>query len=210
MAKPRRIILHWTAGGAFANAVDRRSYHYLIQQDGSVVMGVPVKRNLRSIPRGTPRSEYAAHTAGLNSWSVGVALCGMRGAEQGGPYGPDPITEPQVLAMCSFVGQLCRDWGLRVDADTVFHHAEAQTVHGRPQSGKWDITELPFASDVPTGEVGLWLRARIYLAKVGPPELRPVTPIHHDGQQDKPHDHQTTDDQRIAGSHWRSAGGMPT
>jgi N-acetyl-anhydromuramyl-L-alanine amidase AmpD len=174
MARPSRIIIHWTAGGRYANAVDRQSYHYLVQQDGSVVQGVSVAKNLRNIPPRTPRSEYAAHTAGFNSWSVGVALCGMRGAVPGGPYGPDPITESQVMAMCGLVGQLCRDWDLDVDADTVFHHAEAQTIHGRPQAGKWDITEIPFAPDVPPDEVGLWLRARIYLAKVGPPEIRPV------------------------------------
>lgn len=158
-----------------ANVTDRASYHYLIQQDGSVVMGVPVRANLRNIPPRTPRSEYAAHTAGFNSWSVGVALCGMMEAVPGGPYGPHPITEAQTLEMCRFVGQLCRDWDLTVDTTSVFHHAEAQTVHGRRQSGKWDITELPWARDVPAGEVGLWLRARIHLSKVGPPELRPVT-----------------------------------
>lgn len=175
---PRRIILHWTGGGPQANAVDRSRYHYLVQQDGSVVMGVPVEANMRSIPKGTPRSEYAAHTGGMNSWSVGVALCGMFEAKEGGPYGPHPITASQTDAACALVARLCAAWGLPVTADTVFTHAEAWSLHGVQEAkGKWDINVFPWEPDRP--DTGFTLRSWIngHMMDVPEPELRDVRDV---------------------------------
>jgi N-acetyl-anhydromuramyl-L-alanine amidase AmpD len=156
-AQPRRIILHWTAGGPEANATDLSAYHYVVEQSGVVREGVPVRRNLRDL-RGLPTSEYAAHTRGLNSYSVGVSLAGMHGASEGGPYGRWPITEDQTRAACAWVARLCETWGLEVTQETVFSHWEAEHLHGVAQAGKWDITVFPWDPAALPHETGPTLR----------------------------------------------------
>lgn len=158
-ARPRRIILHWTAGTHHASVYEREHYHYLIEGDGTVVEGVPVAANLRTLQ---PGDTYAAHTRALNSYSVGVAFCGMHGAQPGGPYGVFPLLEAQVREGCIFVGYLCHLWDLPVTPETVFTHAEAERLHGVKQVGKWDIDVLPFALDLSPQAVGDWLRERIH------------------------------------------------
>ena len=171
VSEPRRVILHWTAGTGRATELERRHYHYLTQQDGTTVSGVDIGWNLRSIPRGAPRSEYAAHTRGMNSWSVGWALCGMMGAKPGGPYGPHPITAKQVDAALDEVAAFMRAWRLPPGRGTLFTHAEAESIHGHPQPGKWDITELPWDRSVK--DVGEWIRGEVRRRLV-PVELREV------------------------------------
>ena len=171
MSEPRRVILHWTAGNPMASHHDRTFYHYLTQQDGRTVSGVPIGANLRDIPRGTPITEYAAHTRGLNSWSVGWALCGMAGAKPGGPYGPHPITAKQMDAALDEIAAFMRAWKLPVGTGTLFTHAEAQSIHGVRQAGKWDITELPWDQSVK--DVGEWIRGEVRRRLV-PVELREV------------------------------------
>ena len=39
MAKFKRIVLHWTAGGYYPNKVEKDHYHYLIDKDGKVYEG---------------------------------------------------------------------------------------------------------------------------------------------------------------------------
>ena len=156
-ARPQRVILHWTGGGPRASAFECEHYHYLVQQDLVVVRGMQVALNMRACGTGV---DYAAHTRGFNSYSVGVSFCGMLGAVQGGSMGKHPLTEPQVEAGCAFIAKLCREWGLAPTVDQVFTHAEAQRVHGRPQQWKWDIDVLPWRQATPE-ENGRYLRERI-------------------------------------------------
>lgn len=169
-AQPRRIILHWTGGGPEAGGADLAAYHYVVQQDGIVREGVPVPRNMRDLS-GQPISEYAAHTRGLNSYSVGVGLAGMWQAREGGPYGEYPITEEQVEAACHWVARLCDAWELPVDATTVHSHWEAEHLHGVPQTGKWDITVLPWDPAILPHEVGPTLREWVRQAQKDDPEI---------------------------------------
>lgn len=157
-AAPKRIILHWTAGGPEPTSHDLKSYHYLVSQGGEPFMGVEVAANMRQIRPGTPTSEYAAHTRGMNSFSVGVALCGMSQAIEGGPFGPYPIQRAQVDAFAAFVAELCHEWDLLPTVGTVFSHYEAQSIHGVPQEKKWDITVLPWLPRLMKSEVGDFLR----------------------------------------------------
>ena len=71
---PRRIILHHTAGGTLKGAEDTLrkrglAYHYMIDKDGS-------------IHRYHSPTDYAAHAAGHNQGSIGIAFVG------GGTFGP--------------------------------------------------------------------------------------------------------------------------
>jgi N-acetyl-anhydromuramyl-L-alanine amidase AmpD len=136
----KRIILHWTAGGARASDLDRKHYHFIVPQDGEIAAGIfPPEANLH------PRAgAYAAHTLNCNTGSIGVALCGMMAANER-PFvrGPAPITEAQVERMATFVAGLCREYGIAVTRRTVLSHAEVQPTLEIPQRGKWDIAWLP-------------------------------------------------------------------
>lgn len=158
-APPKRVILHWTAGRYVASTDERTHYHYLAQSDGQIVSGVPVANNMRQLARGSV--DYAAHTRGFNSFSVGMAACGMMGAIQGGDLGRFPLLEGQVKSLCRFAGYCCRLWDLPVTQDTVFTHAEAPRLHGVSQAGKWDIDVLPWLPDLTPEQVGQWLRAQV-------------------------------------------------
>jgi N-acetyl-anhydromuramyl-L-alanine amidase AmpD len=162
-AKPKRIVLHWTGGGKIATGYERVHYHYLIEQSGRVVTGVPVAANMRKV---SEAQLYAAHTKGFNSFSVGVSFCGMAGVAspqswKKGIHGPAPLTEQQVITGCWFIGSLCRVWGLAVSQDTVFTHAEAERVHGVDQLHKWDIDVLMFRPDDSPEEICRFLREQI-------------------------------------------------
>lgn len=163
---PRRVILHWTAGGPEPTSDELRRYHYLVSQSGEVFMGVDVKSNMRVIPKDAPMSEYAAHTRALNSWSVGISLCGMKGAKENGDFGPFPINRSQVDALAEFVAECCEAWELTVTRDTVFSHAEAQSLHGISQPGKWDVTVLPWLPRLTKAEAGDMLRLLVRGAPV--------------------------------------------
>lgn len=170
--KPRRIVLHWTAGTYKPNALDLRSYHYVIDGDGLPHEGVPVIWNMRPV---SSKLNYAAHTRSLNSWSVGVAFAGMNGAQERGPYGQWPLTQEQVIAGCYFVGQLCRAWDLPVTPETVHTHAEADWRHGVKQNGKWDINVLPWDPSLNREEVSAQLRRWVQVGKTMQDiTLRPV------------------------------------
>lgn len=87
---------------------------------------------------------YTAHTRGLNTGSIGVAVAAMWGAkEQPFKAGKYPITDAQVDAMAGLVARLCAAYDIPVRGDTVLTHAEVQPTLGVKQRGKWDINWLP-------------------------------------------------------------------
>jgi hypothetical protein len=87
------IVLHHTALSSLGDSVYKLrerglSYHYLIDPEGRVVQGVPVRR-------------IAMHAAGANRHSIGVSLVG----------GADPLWAPSVAqwsAMKQLLGDLLR------------------------------------------------------------------------------------------------------
>lgn len=184
----RRIVLHWTAGGHTATRKERLHYHYLIEHMAGdtdepeddwarVVGGVPPERNLRSLA-GTPAAHndpergYAAHTAGFNSWSLGVSLCGMRGAVDRRPGlgvepGPSPITVQELRCLFGTVTSLLAKHALEPVPEQLFTHYEAETLHGvdqaprGPGTWKWDVTWIPHRPELAKDEVGDWLREQV-------------------------------------------------
>lgn len=161
---PQRIILHWTAGGPNPADHDLKAYHYVVAQWGGIFEGVPVAKNMRLLK--PTDDDYAAHTRGFNSFSVGVSLCGMKGAVEGGDLGPHPITRDQTYAACQFVAECCEAWALPVSAATVFTHWEAQAIHNVPQKGKWDITVIPWLPRLGKRAAGEYLRTLVRGSKV--------------------------------------------
>lgn len=140
--KPQRIILHWTAGKNTASAIDRSHYHFVVEGSGNVVGG------LHSIEDNdtTKDGDYAAHTLGCNTRSIGIGLCGMMGAKES-PFTPGqyPVNAKQLAAACQLIALLCHKYDIKPTKQLVLTHAEVQPNLGITQRGKWDITHLPWA-----------------------------------------------------------------
>ena len=168
-----RIIIHWSGGGHKANGTDRRAYHYIIEGDGNVVDGNHPPEANAHISNPKDGSTYAAHTRGLNTGSIGVALAAMRGAQER-PFsaGPSPITEAQLDALARLCAGLCTRYGIPVQRDTVLTHAEVQPTLKVAQRQKWDVTWLPGMSgvgDPVTIGDGLRYRITAALTRSAPP-----------------------------------------
>ena len=143
--KMDRIIAHWTGGGGRANDIDKKYYHKLVEYDGMIVLGnEKIEDNLV-----TADGDYARHTLNLNTGSIGVACCGMRGAKET-PFvpGPSPITEKQWRTFCIMIADLCREYAIPVTPETVLTHAEVEHTLGVKQRGKWDFTRLAFKPEL--------------------------------------------------------------
>lgn len=166
-ARAQRVVMHWTAGGARASALDRQHYHFMVEQDGTVVRG----RFSIADNDNTSDGRYAAHTRGFNTGSVGVALCGMANARER-PFfpGSSPITREQVQVLARLVAQICRRYGIPVTRQTVLAHGEVERFCNRPQAGKWDPLVLPWDRSLGTLAVGDSLRQMVGEA------LRPTQP----------------------------------
>lgn len=186
-APPRTIVLHWTAGDHLPTDHELQSYHYLVSHahadtpdpaDDLVAVepGVAVRENMGDVSGhevvGDPDVDYAAHTLGYNSYSVGVALCGMRGATDYRPDGSvdpgtSPITRKQVRCVLGFVWSLCQSWGLDPEEpENLTTHYEMEWMHGvdqyprGPGSWRWDVTWIP-GLDLPKNEYGFWVREQV-------------------------------------------------
>ncbi|WP_082684413.1 N-acetylmuramoyl-L-alanine amidase [Aureimonas ureilytica] len=136
-----RVILHWTGGAHVASTLDRQHYHLIVEGDGNLVRGdLPISANQAPI-----RGNYAAHTLGCNSGSIGLSLCSMAGATES-PFNPgqQPTTAEQWKAGVEIIAELCRTYSIPVTPETVLTHAEVQGNLGIKQRGKWDIARLAF------------------------------------------------------------------
>ena len=154
----KRIIAHWTGGGHQAAAEDLEHYHFVIDGDGAVHRGVhTIFANARKVDE---RADYARHTRGVNSHSVGVAVAGMKGAVRE-PFDPGayPILERQWRSLARVCAELTVSYRLSCAETALLTHAEVEQTLGAPQGEKWDIARLPFdASAVGPREVGARLR----------------------------------------------------
>ena len=148
-AVPRRVICHWTAGGYKASAIDRRHYHFLIEDDGAVVAGLRSVKDNDSTTDGA----YAAHTYRCNANSIGVAACCMSGATRTNP-GRFPMTELQWRRMAQIAAELCKRYRIEVAPKNVLGHFEVERILGIRQRGKWDPGFLPWDPGVTERQVG--------------------------------------------------------
>lgn len=158
----RRIICHWSEGRNLANDTDREHYHLLIEQHASGE--VRVIRGDHSIAdnASTGDGDYAAHTKGSNTGSIGVALCGMMGCRET-PFkaGPAPISQAQWNLMAQVVATLCQRYRIEVTPQTVLCHGEVQKNLGITQRGKWDPMKWPWNPSVPGDKIGDLLREQV-------------------------------------------------
>lgn len=180
----KRVVIHWTAGGHKANAIDKRHYHLLIEGDGAVVPGDKLPEANADCTDG----DYAAHTRALNTGSIGVAVCAMHGAQER-PFraGAYPITDVQMDALIETVADLCATYSIPVDRRTVLTHAEVEPTLGVAQRGKWDITWLPDmpAPDDPVrvgDRIRQWVRQSMAAVAASPRPRPRVRDVATDGE----------------------------
>ena len=178
----QRVVWHWTAGGHKANNTDRRHYHFIIEGYGTVVAGNHPPEANAVISNPKDGNTYAAHTRGLNTGSIGVAVASMRGAVEH-PFdpGPSPISPAQIDAMVKLTADLCRQYNIPVTRETTLSHAEVQPTLGVAQRGKWDIAWLP-GMDAPADpvRVGDGLRERVRQAMAAKPAPRGAPAVDRD------------------------------
>jgi N-acetylmuramoyl-L-alanine amidase-like protein len=152
----RRVILHWTGGGPYPSLLERGHYHLLIDQHGTVHKGL------------FPIGRWPSHTRMLNTGSVGIALCGMRGAAAA-PFqaGPAPINERQVTATARAAAAVLHRYGILPTERTCLTHCEVTHTYGLAQRGKWDISWMPGMSHPMPNTAGDRLRWLVRLALKG-------------------------------------------
>lgn len=139
-ASMKRIHVHWTGGGHRANALDKNSYHVLIEADGNLVRGnKSIKLNEVSSNR------MAMHTLNANTGAIGVSICCMLEAREN-PFNPGnfPMTRIQWDIAMGVIADLARRYNIPVSDRTILTHAEVQPNLGIQQRNKWDITRLAF------------------------------------------------------------------
>jgi hypothetical protein len=133
--------LHWT-GDDYEKVFP--SYHFCITgfQDTWVHHTHDLRANMRDV-RLAPDEPYAAHTFGRNSWSLGLAVAGMRGATPA-DFGPYPISAAQLEALCSVAARLAAFYAVPIGA--IRTHAEAALDDGYFGAGgdesRWDIARF--------------------------------------------------------------------
>ena len=154
----RRVICHWTAGAYTPSENDLSHYHILIDGDGNLHRG----EHTIADNEATGDGDYAAHTRGLNTRSVGVSLCCMAGAKES-PFksGSVPMKKVQWETMIEVVAELCKKYKIAVTPTTVLGHGEAQKNIGVVQNGKWDPMRLSFDPSLTKTQVGAKLREEV-------------------------------------------------
>jgi len=165
-----RVICHWSAGAYQPNSVDKEHYHILIDDDGNLTRGNfsiasnVVVRNKLVIRNGQKVKipNYAAHTGGANTKSIGVAVCCMHQAMEAGDMGKCPLTEKQWDTLCQVVAELCAAYNIPVLPSTVLGHGEVHATLGTSgNSTKWDTMVLLFRRDLSKKQVGELLRKTV-------------------------------------------------
>ncbi len=168
----KRVICHWSEGNYKANSTDSMHYHILIEGDGTVRGGDHLIIDNVS----TGDDNYAAHTQGANTGSVGVACCCMAGCKES-PFGPgsQPMKQSQWDVMIQVVAELCRFYKIPVTPTTVLGHGEVQKNLGIKQKGKWDPMVWPWDTSKTRAQVGAALREQVSAALGG--VAAPVVPV---------------------------------
>ncbi len=158
--KMKRIITHWTGGSYKASDNDKSHYHIIVEDDGNIIRG----KHSISDNVSTADGNYAQHTGGANTGSIGVSVCCMGGDEvKESPFIPGnyPMTLKQWETMAQVVAELAEKYDIPVTNKTILGHGEVYRYLGENQDGKWDPMILPWDPHLSKTEVGDIFRATV-------------------------------------------------
>lgn len=154
----KRIIIHWTAGGYYPTVYEKNFYHFLVDKDGKTHAGVFKPESNKKCVKGN----YAMHTGGGNTGSIGVSLCAMAGFKNRQSAGDYPITAKQFEAAMELCAKLCKEYDIEVTPETIMTHYEFGINHPQTTSaGKIDIIYLPPYPWVAQKDIGGFIRTKI-------------------------------------------------
>ncbi|MCQ2789324.1 MAG: N-acetylmuramoyl-L-alanine amidase [bacterium] len=154
----KRIILHWTAGTGVPTSYEKEHYHYLIDAKGKIHSGkFKPEANLNC-----KTGNYAQHTGGGNTGSIGVAFCGMMGFKNKNAVGNFPINRIQFEAGMKFCAELVKKYNLKITKDTVLTHYEfGQKNKNTTSYGKIDIIFIPPYPWISQTDAGDFIRSKV-------------------------------------------------
>lgn len=154
----KRIVIHWTAGLYYPTDYEKQHYHFLVDKNGKVHNGVFKPEDNEICKAGN----YAAHTGGGNTGSIGVAICAMAGFKNKNLIGNYPILKKQFESTMELCAKLVKQYKLKVTPQTVMTHYEFGIKNPKTSSaGKIDIIYLPPYSWVTQNDVGSFIRSKI-------------------------------------------------
>ncbi len=154
----KRIILHWSAGRYYPGDFEKQFYHYLVDVDGQIHKGKYKPEDNNNCNDGN----YAAHTGGGNTGSVGVCMCAMFGFKSRTAVGNFPIGKVQFEACMKLCAEICQKYNLGVNSQTVLTHYEFGIANPKStSSGKIDIIYLPPYPWVAKEDVGSFIRTKV-------------------------------------------------
>jgi len=138
------IYIHWSAHDYHSVFP---AYHFCVALDETneiiVVNTHDVRENMRNV-YDAPDEPYAAHTRKRNSFALGISVMGMQGSKPD-DFGPYPLTEELIDALCLVAAKLAAHYDVPVDAEHIMTHAEAAVRDGyfgtQPEQ-RWDIARL--------------------------------------------------------------------
>ena len=144
----KRIIIHWTAGVYSPNSHELNCYH-----NGKF------KPESNEICR---FGQYAAHTGGGNTGSIGVAMCGMLGFCHRNNVGKYPIKAKQFEATMKLCSDLAKKYNIPIKSSNIMTHYEFGRKNPRTTSaGKIDLIYIPSYPWVAELDVGSFIRTKI-------------------------------------------------
>lgn len=168
----KRIIVHWNAGTYKANDISKSLYHFLIEGDGTVRTGIHKPEDNNNCKD----NKYAAHVAGLNTGSIGVAYCGMGDFKNRRNSGDYPLTRKQCESGFRLIAELVKKYNIPVDQVKTHYEIGLAVKNGEiPKNdltdkniGKIDIIYLPPYPKIPQELIGDFIRGKViwYLNKM--------------------------------------------
>ena len=137
----KRIIYHWTGGAYSPNLTDKQHYHFVIDNYGKVFPGkFKPENNEKCIT-----NQYAAHTGGGNTGSIGIAFCGMLGFKNKKQAGDFPLTLKQIEKGFSLGAELIIKYNININdkLSVQTHYGFGKRNPKTTSAGKIDIIYLP-------------------------------------------------------------------
>lgn len=169
----RRIVVHWDGGLSKPIGSDFEHYHFIIDQMGNIYKGdhsIEANDN-------TADGDYAAHTGGGNTKSIGVSVCGMLDFSPKTKITKFPLTKLQIEKLFEVSAKLLfAEKYKKAVKEILMTHKEFGDAHPKTSSfGKIDICYLPPYPEVKAEDIGDFIRSKTqwYLDKLIKGEIKP-------------------------------------